>query len=322
LESIYGIFGTGRSGSTWLGSIVDSHPEVAYRFEPFHRLRKNGRLDAIRSDAEKGKADATTLSVLYRTLLPADPITTRAPFFPKSNRRSIGIDKAWALARSSALAAPMYRALYTPRAGAPLIFKEVTLEGLMERLVLDAGLRVVYLVRHPCAVVSSLLRGQARGLMPSARRKFLPERLDRDEPDLLRRRGSEITQLSGAEQEALLWRLDVAKGFELSRTNPRVLLVVYEDLCERPKEIARQVLAHFELDMTSNTARAIDEMTSPREGARRDKWADRYFTVFRDPKAASERWRTELDPADQQAVIRMVEDSPAFEYARGAGLWS
>jgi hypothetical protein len=38
---IMGIFGTGRSGSSWLGSIIDSHPQVAYRFEPFHRLKQN-----------------------------------------------------------------------------------------------------------------------------------------------------------------------------------------------------------------------------------------------------------------------------------------
>ena len=31
---------TGRCGSTWLGAMVSSHPEVAYLFEPFHRLSK------------------------------------------------------------------------------------------------------------------------------------------------------------------------------------------------------------------------------------------------------------------------------------------
>ena len=34
------IFGTGHSGTTCLGSIISSHPNIAYRFEPFHRLEK------------------------------------------------------------------------------------------------------------------------------------------------------------------------------------------------------------------------------------------------------------------------------------------
>ncbi|MDJ0687655.1 MAG: hypothetical protein QNJ41_04015 [Xenococcaceae cyanobacterium MO_188.B32] len=34
------LFGLGRSGTTWLGAIVASHPEILYRFEPFHRLQK------------------------------------------------------------------------------------------------------------------------------------------------------------------------------------------------------------------------------------------------------------------------------------------
>jgi hypothetical protein len=300
---------------------VDSHPEVAYRFEPFHRLGKQGRLTRIRRDAEADRATAETLTELYDALLPANPVITRAPFYPKTNRRTFGIEKVWALARASKLGAPLYRVIYTPGAGAPVVFKEVTLEGLMERLVLDAGLRAVYLIRHPCAVVSSFLRGQARGLMPFERRRFLPERLRRDDPGLWARVGQGIESLSPAEQEALLWRLDVSVGFRLAMEDPRVLLIVYEDLCRRPKEVASSVFGHFNLSMTDQSERAIDETTSGADAPKRDKWSDRYFTVFRDPLAASERWRTELDKANQRAILALVSDAPVYRFALEQGLW-
>jgi len=322
LTRIYGIFGTGRSGSTWLGSIVDSHPEVAYRFEPFHRRKEHRGLNRIRSEAEGGRATSATLERLYETLLPADPIITRAPFYPKTNRRTLGIEKSWAAARSSKIAAPFYRWAFTPEDGAPIVFKEVTLETLMERLVLDSDLRVVYLMRHPCAVVSSLLKGQARGLMPTGRRQFLAERLQKEEPALWAELGERVDSLRASEQEGLLWRLDVARGFRLAVEDPRALLVVYEDLCRRPKEVASAVFDHFGLSMTAQSEKAIDETTSGAPARRKDRWADRYFTVFRDPVAASERWRNELEEADQSAIIALVADAPAYRFALERGLWS
>jgi hypothetical protein len=319
LHPLFGIFGTGRSGTTWLGSIVDSHPEVAYRFEPFHRLRKP--LQGIRRDFDQGAGSRTTLDQLYRVLLAADPRVLRAPFYPKDNCPSLGRETTWAMARSWSGLRFLHRRLYTPRFGAPLVFKDVTLESLMVRMVSDGGLRTVYLIRHPCGVVSSLLKGQARGLMPSGRRQYLHVRLREDAPELWERVAHRVGDLSPAEQEALLWRLDVQPALELAITDPRVTLVVYEDLCRRPKEIASEVFEHFDLSLTEQSERAIEQMTSGDEEQRADKWSDRYFTVFRDPAAASSRWRTELAAEDQRAVISLVEDMPAFRRARELGHW-
>lgn len=248
-------------------------------------------------------------------------MTTRAPFYPKTNRRNTLVEKSWAAARSSRLAAPVYRHVYSPRAGAPLVFKEVTLERLMERLVVDAGLRCVYLVRHPCAVVCSLLRGQARGLMPSERREFLEERLKRDDPEAWQRVERNIGSLTGGQQEALLWRLDVADGFRIAISDPRTLLVVYEDLCRRPEEVASAVFAHFDLELTEQSKHAIAATTKATDSERKDRWSNPYFTVFRDPRTASERWRTELSAEEQGAIMELVEDTPVVQYALERGFW-
>ena len=79
------IFGTGRSGTTWLGAMVSSHPEIAYRFEPFHRLGATQpaveeALETIRSNEFSYK----DLSSVYQALLPAYPQAEKPPFFPKN----------------------------------------------------------------------------------------------------------------------------------------------------------------------------------------------------------------------------------------------
>ncbi|MGL6343136.1 MAG: hypothetical protein ACRC80_28855, partial [Waterburya sp.] len=80
-----GIFGTGRCGTTWLGAMVSSHPDVAYRFEPFHRLKKSKI--AIATALEKIRAEdfsAQDLNLIYQALLPAYPEVEKPPFFAKN----------------------------------------------------------------------------------------------------------------------------------------------------------------------------------------------------------------------------------------------
>ena len=55
--NLAGVFGTSRCGSTWLGSIIASHPEVAYRFEPFHRRKKEAVFLSLRKRIEAGDLD-------------------------------------------------------------------------------------------------------------------------------------------------------------------------------------------------------------------------------------------------------------------------
>ena len=182
-----GIFSKGRSGSTWLGSIVNTHPEVAYRFEPFHRLREDPDVARLRRSIEAGTFDATERDELYAILLRASPLTDRPPFFVKRNARSRGKRLLWPAARRLPPLAPLYGALYTPRGAPVVVLKEVTLEPVMEGLLRAGGTRIVYLVRHPCAVVHSQIRGQEAGVMPTARQGVLSSLLEKHDPALAER---------------------------------------------------------------------------------------------------------------------------------------
>lgn len=49
---ILGIHGAPRSGTTWLGQLFNSHPAVAYRYQPFFSYAFRGRLDISSSPVE------------------------------------------------------------------------------------------------------------------------------------------------------------------------------------------------------------------------------------------------------------------------------
>jgi hypothetical protein len=329
---IMGIFGTGRSGSTWLGAIVGSHPRVAYRFEPLHRCGESDpRLRAVlqkldRAGDDDDDIDESTLDELYRALLPAHPETEKPPFISRDYRMRLHVGRAalWPLARRFAPVKPLFRWLYTPRDNPVLVFKEVTYERLLYRLLTKTSMRLVYLVRHPAAVVSSTVKGQQAGLMSSGRQQIIAERIRRLDPEMPQRLRFDPASLCPLEIEALQWRFDVEEGLKAARASDNALVVLYEELCDKPAEVSDRVFRHFGLTMPEQTRKFIEDSTRPQVPQRvkhGEIGINSYFSVFRNPAESKSKWRTQMSADDQNRIMRLVEDSSAFAYGRASGQW-
>ena len=321
------IFGAGRSGSTWLGAIVGSHPEVAYRFEPIHRLAvDNPEIRSLRTRLASGDFGTEVLEEIYAAFLPAYPELEKPPFFPKAYQARLkrGRSVLWPFARSARGFGAAFRWLYSPRSLPPLVFKEVSFEHIMRNLLERTQIRIVYLVRHPAALLHSQLAGQDKALMPTARRAVLDDFIRREDPDLARRLGVDLNALTPLETEALLLRLDLEVGWRAARASPSALVVVYEELCERPFEVAQQVFEHFGFDFAESSRKFI------RMSMGANRWSrlwygeigiNPYFSVFRDPRQGRDRWKREMSPVDQRRVQELFEDSDAFRALRAGGFW-
>ncbi|MGF1498175.1 MAG: sulfotransferase [Elainellaceae cyanobacterium] len=315
------VFGSARSGSTWLGAIVSSHPEVAYRFEPFHRLKQNPQ---IRAAANPDSTEATAdIDAIYHALLPAHPLAEKPPFFTKSytTPMAAGRSLTWPLARKVPLGAWLFRQCYTPKSLPPVVFKEIGLVHLLTKLV--PHIPVIYLMRHPCAVVWSMLRGQEQSLMPSDRRQYLQKILQQRRPDLMDEfQGHE--DRSAAEQEALLWRIDTEAALDQIQSQPNGLLVLYEDLVEQPLVVAARIFRHLGLPLSAESRMFIEESTlqaSASPAQRGEVGIDRYFTVFRDPKAACNKWKHQMPVEMRDRVMAVVGPSRSFTVGQQQGLW-
>ncbi|MBE9047211.1 sulfotransferase domain-containing protein [Pleurocapsales cyanobacterium LEGE 10410] len=319
------IFGTGRSGTTWLGSIVSSHPEISYRFEPFHRLQNaqaeiSQAVDLIRSDTFSPK----DLSQIYHCLSPAYPECEKPPFFAKKFPIRAGRKFTWPLSRNNSLGAYVFKRLYTPKEQPMLIFKEVDLVDILIRLIIQGGIPIVYIVRHPCAVVSSIIRGQKNSLMPSARRSVLGSLLAKHEPTLAKKYQPRLNSLKVCEQEALLWLIDVGRALRACKNSAKGLVVIYEQLTQQPLVTSTKVFQHLGLDMTPESAAFIEESTNNSSSSRIKRGEvgiNSYFTVFRDPKIARDRWKKEMSQEDRTRVMEIVQDSIAFSFGAERGLW-
>jgi hypothetical protein len=321
---IMGIFGTGRSGSSWLGSIMDSHPQVAYRFEPFHRLKHDKAILQARQLLESEQLQERDLVQIYKALLPSHPLLERPPFFPKTDE--FVFCKSWVRVptRQFNILSFLFKWLYTPRTQPPIVFKEVVGEQMMRQLLTSTSVPVVYLVRHPCAVVLSTVTGQKQDMMPTGRYPILSKLLHKHDPALAAQYSSKVEDMDLLEKAALLWRIDVEKGILAAQGHKNALIVIYENLCNDPLGISKQIFEHFGLDFSTQTAHYLDSLNQSTQTQRRyfsEFGIKSYFSVIRNPEAMKDKWKQKMPLEDRQRVLQLVQESPAFQFCASLGKW-
>ena len=175
------LIGSGRTGTTWIGRIFDSVPDTVYLHEP-DLVVYDPAFPVVPDPALAPDLVAVADRFLDR-LAHARPLKAVAarPILKKPYRstpahlaRSVLIHGLRGLEE---VVGPRIQKLRVPdlvrraqRRDLTTVIKSVT--GLV-RLPIYAAARptmpIVHVIRHPCAVVASLLRGIAKGKMPRPR---------------------------------------------------------------------------------------------------------------------------------------------------------
>ncbi len=321
--SIGGIFGTSRCGSTWLGAILDSHPDLVYRFEPFSRAKQNPAARKLRtiveSDVEEG-----SWKKLYYTLLDANPSVDKPPFFKKTFNLKLkpGRKFLWAAAKRVPGFSPIYKLFYTPSENPAIVFKEVNKERYMSTLIDDFNVPVVYLMRHPCGVTWSHLKGQEIGVMLSNREDDLQQRLDEHHPGLLDEIGIQYEDLTKPQKRALLWRISVEDGLKHTEKKS-VIPIVYENLCHDPLPGVRQVFEHFGLSVPEQTEEFLKESSqeSMMSRIKHGEMSNAYFSVFRNSSEMANKWCDQMPKEWWPDIKKVIESSPAYQFGLEHGNW-
>jgi len=314
------LLGASRSGTSWLGKIFDSHPDVLYRHEP-DLVSWEPRLPFLVPESEVDSHVAVAADYAARLLNTATlkssgqlPMFPKAYYAPGIQPMRAALIRALrciaAISGSRRMRSCPVPDLFNParHANLRIVLKSVSARG-RTGVFLRAlpGLRVVFLLRHPCGQVASTLRGLAQGrfdtgvfirdalAVPAARRYGLTER--------------RLNAASAVEQLAWHWvtmnelAMDAMAGTENTRT------VVYEDLCHDPIGEVRNLFAFGRLDWGRQTEDFIRRSISQHDG-------ERYYGVFRDPVIAANQWRTELSEHDQRRVRAVVAGTSL------AGFWA
>jgi len=248
IEGIVTVAGVARSGTTWLGEIFNSSPEVAYRFQPLFSYAFKDHVEINSSPADY----ESFMEELYDSddsfLLQTDMRNSEVlPIFAKNN---------------------------SPRF---LVMKKARYHYLHIRfLSYLKNLKLVAIVRNPCAVLSSWM----------ANPKEFPKGSD---PWLEWRMGTCKNQYKPENFFGFYkWRESTNIFLDLQTKFPdRVSVIRYEDLVENPHGITESLFHFIGIPFDRQTRNFLDESNK--------RHNDSPYAVYKG-KNMKNKWKSTLDP--------------------------
>lgn len=316
-----------RSGSTWLGNLFDSHPDVIYRHEPLARLApliesEIGLLHRLKHAHGVSEGDRRDL---LKLLQKAHPESDRPPFFKKSFSCHPTWFRflLWTAAIKWGEFFGIYEMLFSRSLpGSVLVVKETGWSSHLESIV--DGLQptaTLLLVRHPCAIIASVLRGIDSGLMrvPDEKTKKAWYNHHQQNDFII---NNKIKEKDVLQMETVtFWSLRLRVLYEifllLQKNNlNKVLPLVYEEIQREPLEKVDELFSRLGLSLAPSVTAFIAESTGRKSTAfqalqKRGKKS--YFSVHRQKDYDPMQWRQQLSPAEIGKIYDAFRDTDILE---------
>ena len=255
------IHGVPRSGTSWLGQIFNAHEDVAYRYQPLFSHAFKDRLGP----------DSSTEAVAEFF---DDLMTTDDPFVLGRDPDIHG----------------SYPNFHEAAEPTHLVVKHVRYHHLLsDWLERHDGLKLVALVRHPCAVMLSWF---------NAPREFNP-----DWDPLVEWRSAQAKNLGRPEEFNGFdrWKEAARLFLRLSQERPeKCRLLRYRDLVADPLGETESVFDWVGLQPTTQSTAFIRESTS--------RHVEDAYAVHK-IKNDDQRWRKDLHPAIADAILSDIKDT-------------
>jgi len=216
------IAGVARSGTSWLGQIFNSAPDVLFRFQPFFSYEFKNR---VNEDSSREEFEA-----LFR-----DMMENETPFLTQSEKQKSG-------------EYPRFEKSTEVR---HLVFKENRYQSFLEPMLRKVpNLQAVGLVRHPCAVLNSWKNNEKE--FPAGADLMKEWRFGS-----CKNMGNEDYFGYYKWKEVANLYLDL-----LQKYPNRFFLLKYEDIVRNPEVKIKQVFDFLNIEFTNSTLEFLKASTS------------------------------------------------------------
>lgn len=308
------IIGSGRSGTTWLGKLFDSHPDVLYRHEPDY-LHINTVIPFLPSSADvvnyKEKARIYVEQLLSSNFVRCSSVK---PLFAKNYRSTFEqilfvVSISMLKHANAGLNLFNYRNLrycdiinIKNRKRVYYVIKSVNSlcrARLFSNSCPDA--KFVHVIRHPCGVIHSQLRGMRLGRM---RKEVYLQSLY--QAGYAQRYGFSLDYIRSQPIEAQLafqWMVQNQKVIDDMQQNPKYKLIKYEDLCINTKTELVKLFDFAALRWNLQTEQFIDTL------GKIENTTPKYFDILRLPNSALRDWTTNLTEPQIARITKIASRS-------------
>ncbi len=309
------LIGSPRSGTTWLGKIFDSHPDVIYRHEPDSLPDPYGIPFLPDRCDDQEILDRSRRYI--RSLAGCRKLRAVGgrPYFAKRYRNGFldaafragifslkGLDRIMPMLGLDRMSLPSFLYPQRPDTRMTVVIKSVSSLG---RIGLFAAacpdMPIIYIIRHPCGYVASRLRGVKLNVMSDA---AYERDLCRQMPEARQLGWSleDVADFSPAERFAFSWSLLNERAMRVAEGSARIHTVFYEDLCINPQAEAERMFAFTGLEMSAQSKAFIAESM----GAKNDNG---FYSIHKNSKAQIDKWKEELSPAEIARIMDVVTRS-------------
>lgn len=304
-DNLFFIVGSPRSGTTWIGKIFDSNPEVIYRHEP-DAMNLGKPIPFICNDTDLYKERGA--AYIRELAFGRDARTNgKPPIFHKnfrsdllSNYRTLCI---YALRYGGALIPSINRWAipdFTGHSQPRIVIKSVSALGRAGLfMAARSDCRILHVLRHPCGHVASVVRGERLNKMA----QFPLDFAYADSAAHYSLSIQKLEKMTFLEQAAWRWVVFNHKAMQDLAGNAQVMTLVYEDLCADPETVTRRLFEFAGLSWHRQTEEFLHSSTHSGEGKA-------YHTIYHDPLAAANKWRNELSKDQISTIADIVRDTP------------
>ena len=294
---------------------------------PFIAAPRSPETRALVAKMRAGEFGQNDLPTLYDLVREAHPSSYRPPYIAEPHGVVPGLLRGplRAVASKVGPAGRTFQKAFTPDPTTHVVYKEVDMAATFDSIC-STSLPLAYIVRHPCAVVRSRLKGQEDGVMNLAGRRKNLEAVISESAHLIDDFGDRLDDLTPLQAEALIWRADVERCVAAVARSDHADLFFYEDLVDGPMVGAEVLLATLGLTMAPQVAdfvRASSQGASFRQRlAYGEIGRKKYFSVFQDPAVSRDSWKSQMTSDEKAQVVDVVRSAPAFQTGLDRGCWT
>ncbi|WP_371188538.1 sulfotransferase [Thalassotalea maritima] len=303
------LFGMPRSGTTWIGKLLDSSQHTYYLHEPDSAQPKNN----IPLIAKNHDAPLLEQSVREWLASKDEKVIASRPFFRKSYMsfldHQIFLTSSYLTKLSLKVGFPGLSPIRHQQQPQLTVWKSIESLGRMPLIQKLTNADSIHLLRHPCGHIASTLRGESS-------KKFsgtIPIYDDLPLFELLLKQGdcdlfdiNDIKNMSDIERLAVRWGIVNDSALQADYGDGVAITLKYEDVCGAPLKKIQGVYEKLAIPFEQQTQNFIEYSTS--------KNSDSYYDTQKDPMISANKWQTQLTESQQQSIKNVVSQFDVAKY--------